>query len=141
MRYDLAAVTWVAQQEPKGCVCASFAMILGVGYAEAKARFPFGPTADGYYISTTVHRLLKNDGWRLEYRTARKRGGEAWPPPPFAPIHMATVLVHQDAPCYHSVVMDRRGVVFDPISPDPRVLAGYVEVQAVVGLTPPAGLA
>jgi hypothetical protein len=110
--------------------------MLGIPYAEAKALFPYGPSSEGYYASTTAHKLLKERGWRPEYRTPRKPADGPWPPAPFAPVHMATVLVSRTSPCWHSVVMSQDGLVLDPQTPEPRALTDYVEVQAVVGFTP-----
>jgi hypothetical protein len=112
-------------------------MVVGVSYREAQALFPFGPCAEGYYQSTTVHMMLRRQGWKVEYRTPRKPEGGPWPPPAFAPVHMATVLVSKEAPCWHSVVMRDDGVVLDPMTPEPKALADYIEVQAVVGLHAP----
>lgn len=129
---------WVGQEEPNGCVCAALAMVAGVSYSAARAMFPFGATPDGYYPSTTVHMMLRRKGWKVEYRTPRKPDGGEWPPSPFAPVHMATVLVRQGGACWHSVVMRNDGAVLDPLTPELRRLTDYFEVQAVVGLTRPA---
>jgi hypothetical protein len=131
-------VNWVRQEDAQGCGLAVLAMICGHGYAEVKA------TVDGWGWTTnqdwnkegctfhTLDRYLAVDGWFLQRRY------DAWdelPKEPFAPIHYASV--EQPSSRNHFVVVLGNGDVLDPLQEGTFRLAGWANVNQLVGLVAP----
>lgn len=130
-----APLRYVAQEEPQGCAVACLAMILGCTYAEARARIHVD-TSKGI-TSTVYDGALVEAGFALArvYRHDPVRGvkREAWPPPPFAPIHIASTETAQGG---HAVVMLVDGTVLDPWDRSRTTLRhpDYLAVHCVAGI-------
>ena len=133
---------WVRQEEPNGCVAATLAMILGVGYWQAADLLREHRSGDGCYSTPWQFKLLRDRGWHIEQRgRTRGEGGDllgAYPPAPFADAHLVSVRISEASPVYHSVVWLRDGGVLDPLGPEPRSLVDYHHVGGISGLFPPA---
>jgi hypothetical protein len=149
---------WVEQQDPYGCALACLAMITGASYREIKAEVDRLPnsghsgdwnregidwmTADqilirhGFYaqrmfVGQSCRRVRDNPADPLRYVAIEG----AWPPEPWAPIHLADVM--QPSRNGHSVVMRGDGVVLDPLRRGEFRLSGWATVYEVAGLVHP----
>lgn len=148
---------WVRQVDAGGCALATFAMIAGITYGEAKRIAADDPTTErardwsdgggtshitldwllglaGFYgrseyVAWHKTRMVPEDG-RSGYYVAKQ--GHVWPPKPFAPIHYAQV--EQPSRNSHFVVVLADGGVLDPLREGCFALTDWPEVNHVVGL-------
>ena len=134
----------VRQEHDWGCGVAALAMVTGQTYDEVwswmlgnwvHAVFAGEPAADWLeHHGVTQYALdwyLGQHGfvWRRVYR-AWVSG--AWPPEPFAPVHVAQVV--QPSGNAHFVVLTADGRVLDPMSDAPRSLSDWEQVNHVLGV-------
>lgn len=130
----------VAQEEPNGCVAATLAMVIGVGYQTATTILADRKHGDCYSTVAAFQELWRR-GWRtLPVGRVRNEAREVirqYPPEPFADLHIVSVKVSAGSPVYHSVVWCRDGTVLDPLTEEPRTLADYHHIGGIHGLFPP----
>lgn len=130
-------VRWVGQEHPRGCGHAALAMLLGWTYPETVSAIPDpDPNVSGL-SSREIDGFLAVQG----YAVARRfRGGRwvpnPWPMEPFANVHLCHLTVHPDAPCDHWVVMLADGTVLDPLTPEPRRLSDYHQINNIAAVVP-----
>ena len=109
----------VAQEEPNGCVAATLAMVIGVGYQTATTILADRKHGDCYSTVAAFQELWRR-GWRtLPVGRVRNEAREVirqYPPEPFADLHIVSVKVSAGSPVYHSVVWCRDGTVLDPLT-------------------------
>lgn len=153
-------VSWVGQEDAKGCGVAVIAMLTGRSYADIRAQIgsevghgrPVGADWNEHgIIEVTIDRYLQNAGYYMRERFCGYYepdvlnehvviGGPpyegGWPPPPFAPLHYAKIK--QPSGNWHFVVMLDDGAVLDPLDgPNRRRLTDWPQVSKVVGLVRP----
>lgn len=128
-------VRWVGQEDGNGCGIACLAMLSGHTYQEVRADFDV----------TLMRSHVDYDQWLTEqgYALARRyrwwKGAEraAWPPAPWADVHLCEVLVPGFVGGSHMVVMLADGTVLDPLSRESvRRLIDYECVYHVSAVTP-----
>ena len=131
----------VRQEHDYGCGLASLAMIDGTTYDAVRewllANWPGGHerpdewlTKRGIYQGMADWYLSQHGYvWRTLYSGWQM---PEWPPSPFAPVHLASV--RQPSGDSHYVVMRADGVVLDPLSDEPRMLADWPKVDNVQGI-------
>lgn len=136
-------VEWVAQNDTYGCGVAVLAMLFGISYQEAKARFPaYDPAKHGIHVDD----VLVDFGYALATKwntfhwrffcNSREEPRNPWPPEPFASTHICKVRVTANSPCFHWVVMLADGKVLDPLTPEPKRLTDYDTVVSVSAVVP-----
>lgn len=131
---------WVRQEHENGCVVASVAMVLGATYKEVhdalapqvwwydhkepyaqddterEARWHKGTDFSVRGMdSMDAYRWLQTKGYAMQLRYRYLWGREPvenWPPNPWAPIHMCSVLTPSDN--WHEIVMLGNGTLLDP---------------------------
>ena len=125
-------VKWVGQEDAEGCGLACLAMAMGQTYQEAKSHFgvDFAQAKRSAEWDALIAREFKMD--RI---TMISKPQEPWPCPPFADLHVCEVLVREDLPHAHMVVMLADGMVLDPLTPEPKHLDAYATVFFITGLT------
>lgn len=130
-------VQWIEQEDPHGCGVAALAMILGRTYAEVKAMLSAQNWQREGATIWVWDALLANEGYAVarKYRhdAARDCMREVWPPEPFAPIHLCLVRYPRFTRG-HMVVLLADGTVLDPLTPEPRTLDWYDDVDHVAGI-------
>lgn len=129
---------WVGQEDPEGCGVAVLAMLTDDSYAKVRAIIDadewVGHSGDwrkGGVAQPVLERYLTQRGWFFARRYSTWDTGGEWPPTPFADRHYAIVA---NAGGGHFVVMDRAGVVLDPLREGTFALADWEVVNCVVGL-------
>jgi hypothetical protein len=143
-----AEVSYVAQPNGYGCAIACVAMIVGKSYDEVEAWLVANgcsPTRyqrglwDGIYQT-----ILARHGFsyvqRYKFDAVSQQVHVAWPPAPFAPVHIVCTCVSAG---WHAVVMLADGSVLDPFKRERTSLAhpDYTDVSSVTGFYPmPADL-
>lgn len=147
---------WVGQEHTFGCVLASLAMVIGDSYSHVhdllspkiwksvkndrdKYEWERGNDFDkaGWYIDD-AYRWLEEHGYATQMRY-RLRWGHVrrhpWPPKPFAPVHMASVITLTGT--VHAVVYTAEGIILDPAR-EPGTWEenwrAYKEVKHVCGI-------
>ena len=138
----MTEIRWVGQEEPYGCGAAAIAMLTGRTYQEVVSELGDSWTEHGLHDPES---LLADMGYALarRYRVMQYHGivneeRTPWPPEPFGDVHICQVYVSK--PMAHMVVMLRDGTVLDPVTPEPKRLADYLDVNwvaAVVRYTTP----
>lgn len=133
-------IAYVAQPNGYGCAIACCAMVLGKSYEEMEAWL----VANGCALSRLekgMHsemwpEILGNHGysWRRVYQAdmLKNTRREAWPVPPFAPVHIAAVRVAGGS---HAIVVLADGTVLDPYKRERTSLShpDYLEVSSITG--------
>ena len=128
----------VKQEDKSGCTVACIATVMGKTYQEVKADFANDFIEDGVsieqvaeYISDHGYEtLLKSVLYRLDRHTGRK-----WIMEPFAPVHIVRVRYKSDT-VNHVVVMDKKGVFYDPDGQtDEQIRESYL-VMGSLGIFP-----
>ena len=128
----------VAQEDADGCAIACVAMVLGWTYQEARGYLRIAAEDDAGVLhgihSGVVQEALAQHGWmcRVHYRhnSVTKSDRAEWPPPPFAPVHIAFVNVPNN---HHAVVVTATGDVLDPNSTARTRLTDFSKVDQVIG--------
>lgn len=124
----------VLQEDPLGCLAATFAMVLGITYEEACQKFGGHPDrGHSYYCDVwdqqmTEHGWLVARKWQVIQPGNRKRS--TWPLEPWADLHECEVKTSM----IHSVLMLRDGTVIDPLTPEPKRLSDYSAVLSMAAL-------
>lgn len=131
-------ITRISQRRDNDCGVAALAMACGVDYDAIL------PILSEYWSDKGINDLhvkdwLINNGWAWQEVTmfhpvkGKYEKHDPWPPRPFAPSHIAQVIV---APGAHFTVMDSSGEVFDPWNAARKTLdhADYKQVNWVMGL-------
>ena len=136
---DLVQVSLVRQEHDYGCGVACLAMVTGHTYADIHAEcvkdWPNSERglnlAERGLYSSGVEWYLATHGycWRYVYSAWRL---SEWPPLPFAPVHIASVV--QPSGNSHYVVMTPEGVVLDPLTATERRLTDWEKVNNVMGI-------
>jgi hypothetical protein len=116
-------------------------MILGVSYEEACEELALSPAHgsgrdwenDGTNHLALDHVLQRHGYWRQRlYKAWADADGFAWPPEPFAPVHVCQV--GQPSGNAHFVVMLEDGTVLDPLlDGPPHGLGVYQELLNIAG--------
>lgn len=126
----------IQQKQNCGCTVAAVAMAVGKSYEEVAAISTRDFDNDGVQLEDWLDYLFENGfAFHRVYRVThlqgvnRERG--TWPPAPFAPIHLCSVVVPQGS---HAVVMLDDGTVLDPNSETRTRLSDYQAVHFVLGL-------
>jgi hypothetical protein len=133
----------IRQEHDLGCAVASLAMVTGQTYEQVRAWIldhwtpaVMGQDPAGFLTKSGVTHYcidwyLGENGyaWRRKYNAHAL--GE-WPPPPFAPVHIAQVV--QPSGATHFVVLTASGEVLDPMSDLPRTLSDWERVNQVMGV-------
>lgn len=140
---------WVGQDHANGCGFAALAMIVGKTYAQVVAEFAGDAHPNGYRYNPdtgspayyAMDLYLAEEGFAVsrlyEDRFPHCRNEKrAWPPEPFAPLHLCNVKVYSESTRNHWVVMLADGAVLDPLTPEPRRLTDYAEVHNVAAVIP-----
>lgn len=146
-------ISFVRQGHDYGCGIACLAMATGQTYeavhADLVAALPGRDFAEGGIHSHILKWYLAERGmvWRELTRYVPAEPGERcermpWPPEPFAPRHIASVV--QPSRNQHFVVVDPDGYVLDPLDtetgPHPlKRLEAWEDVNNVVGIWAAAG--
>ncbi len=133
-----ATVHWVGQEDASGCVAACIAMVCGKSYAEVKAELGSRNLHNDGLPYTLCDLLLAYAGFSVQRIYGRE--GSAWPPQPWAPIHLLAARGGVE----HLVVMLADGTILDPADPAPRSVDdylsggkdGYFGVSWVAGIFP-----
>jgi hypothetical protein len=130
----VSGVAYVSQLDRNGCSMASVAMVLGCTYNDMRTRF--GDPENGWDFFRWKD-VLGHEGyaWQMFWRTDpfTREPRSLWPPQPWAPIHICCVD-GGTGDGTHQVVMDRKGVVFDPGVTEPRLLSDYASIAYVAGI-------
>lgn len=140
-RAKIPRIQWVEQVDKGGCGIACLAMLLGVTYARIVEWAPEFCGKCGLQ-DDQVDQFLSEHGYALqrvwEYREFDARKREIWPPRPFAQKHLCSVMQTNEDSIGHFVVMDGKGVVYDPALPAfaPKTLLDFHEVEWVAGCYP-----
>lgn len=127
------SVQWVGQEEQWGCGCAAVAMLTGRTYQQIKEHVERDQDQDGMH-SGAWEEVLAEHGYAVAkiYRVSaypwQNCERDVWPPPPWADLHLAEVVVSGGSRGSHMVVMLADGTVLDPLTPEPRRLANYSAV-------------
>lgn len=135
-------IRYVAQPNGYGCAIACVAMIVGKTYEEMEAwlaeqgmtreRMASGLYAHIYLEALDRHGFAYAQRYRCDPFTNRC-DRPAWPPAPFAPIHLCCTNVAVGS---HAVVMLADGSVLDPWNRERTSLAhpDYLQVTQVTGV-------
>lgn len=142
----MASIEWIEQpDEPSGgCGIACLAMLTGVNYVQLTISAPkFCATCGVAYQD--MFDYLAEQGYSLRVvnrvNAATKALRTPWPPKPFADKHL--VMLYQTRADFlvgeeeaHYVVMDDKGVVYDPALPEfvKKRLRDYYRVEWVAGV-------
>jgi hypothetical protein len=124
----------VKQRDPNGCVLACVAMIQGLTYDEARARY--GDPGSG----KTYHWWMDQLGqagfaYQLYFKFSQQIGGfrEPWPLQPWAPAHLCSVDAGRGSGT-HLCVMLADGSILDPYFETPQRLSDYPDVTYMAGI-------
>lgn len=129
---------WVHQEDALGCGIAALAMVMGRPYQDVRADFNDRDFSQRGIDYEEADDYLAQHG----YATARvrcfylDRMRSAWPPAPFASLHLCVVVCSPNSSRAHFVVMQEDGTVLDPATPVPRRLTDYFAVQNVAAVVP-----
>lgn len=133
-------ITWVGQEDRKGCGVACAAMLAGVSYQEAKRYFrEQQPDAGEREVDTrAVLEYLSRHGWeKCGYRTFKYNSETGkFDDPGHEPIEGADVTLCVILPSMitaHAVVMLPDGTVLDPARCSPARLSDYPKVECLRG--------
>jgi hypothetical protein len=133
-------VKWVQQEESCGCTVAAVAICVGKSYAEVRAASgrEFTGERGGLQIEDWYDYLFEHGFtffrvWGVTQHQKPNQEREVWPPEPFAPLHICSVV---NSVSSHAVVMLADGSVLDPAKEGIFRLTDYVETYMVVGLFP-----
>lgn len=132
---------YVAQPNGYGCSIACVAMVVGKTYEEMEAWFvesgmPINGMAKGLH-SGVYFEALHRHGFaiqqRYKYDTIAGTSHLAWPPKPFAPLHIAATRVAAGS---HAIVLLGDGRVLDPFNRERDSLThpDYHAVDFVAGI-------
>jgi hypothetical protein len=132
----VSATRWVEQGHRNGCTAAAVAMVLGKTYDEVQRCCWQDFSQTGVCLEDWFDYLFQEGFvWHRMYRCVQLIGlnhpRDVWPPAPFAPIHLCSVVAPKGA---HAVVMLANGDVLDPAAPGIFKLTDYMNVSAVYGL-------
>lgn len=145
---------WLQQPDepPGGCGIASLAMLLGTNYVEMTILAPQLCAKCGVE-DEAMYAVLAENGYAVQTIEPIRPDGtprKPWPPKPWADQHLALCWqtrddFMRDAPRgtsenTHWLVMDRRGIVYDPALPTfmPKRLRDYYRVLSVSAVVPVA---
>jgi hypothetical protein len=126
----------IAQKQKCGCTVAAVAMVTGKSYEEVARASTRDFDNDGVQLEDWLEYLFEN-GFTFHrlYRVTHLQGvnkeRSVWPPEPFAPIHLCSVVSPIAA---HAVVMLANGDVLDPAKPGTHRLTDYKATHFVLGL-------
>lgn len=140
-------IEWLQQPDepPGGCGIASLAMLLETNYVEMTILAPQLCARCGV-DDEAMYAVLAEHGYAVQTLTAQKPDGtprKPWPPKPWAERHLCLVWqtrddFQRDAACAdatntHWVVMNGKGIVYDPALPTflPKRLRDYYKVLTV----------
>ncbi len=130
------SIKHVLQEDPMGCLVATFAMVLGITYEQAAEKMGGRPRYGHTYYCDMWEQNLFDNGWAVQRRWCVTQPGnkkrEVWPPLPWADLHECEVQTSM----IHSVLMLRDGTVLDPLTTEPRRLSDYERVYSVAALYP-----
>lgn len=127
----MAPISYVKQLDECGCAMACTAMVLGITYEEARAKF--GNPGNGWGPSRWEEELAKEGWawqfiWRYSQRTNQLR--EPWPPKPWTDLHMLGVWGGR-----HQALLLGDGSILDPWDESRKTLDAYAgDVAWVAGL-------
>lgn len=125
-----------------GCAIATLAMLTARSYAAVRAEIDAeddhghdGDWSSNGISHVAIDRYLIRRGLFLQRRYPSTIPWEPWPPEPFAPLHFASIV--QPSGNTHFVVMDRDGVVLDPMREGAFRLTDWPGVNNVCGILRP----
>ena len=133
-------IQWVEQVDSGGCGIACLAMLLDTTYARIVELAPELCGKCGVEMRDMDHFLAEN-GLSVRRLWPSKRFDGArrpkWPVKPFAEKHLVQVLQNRTDVWDHWVVMDEKGVVYDPADPEFKKsrLSRYHRVISIAGVS------
>jgi hypothetical protein len=114
-------IRYVRQKHEFGCAVASAAMILGAAYDEVGQAFQ-NDFDKGGIENEPIRDYICEHGFSVIEKTAHSfmhiEPSNKRMIIPFAEIHLVRVQPYADSKTNHCLVMDRRGVIYDPARPD-----------------------
>lgn len=127
----------IQQEEEMGCGVACLAMVTDEDYFTARRRFVRQDFTEKGLTHLALDRRIAEAGFAIQRRYPKK--GEAWPPEPFAEMHICRVRVHgaigNGPKAHHYVFMTEYGHVWDPaFSEGVGSLGDYARVLDVAGI-------
>lgn len=132
-------ITWVEQVDSGGCGLACLAMLLDTTYARIVELAPdlcgkcgVNQTEMDHFLAEHglhVRRLYQKQRFDGKFRAP-------WPPKPFADRHLVGVVQTKTDVWGHWVVMDEKGVIYDPADPEFKKskLSRYYKVESIAGI-------
>lgn len=133
---------WQEQVDRAGCGIASLAMLLGVSYARIVELAPQLCGARCGVTDDEMDHFLASCGYAVQrlhpFKTFDGIARQKWPPKPWSERHLVSVIQTKHDHVGHFVVMNRRGVVYDPADREfvPSRLGRYHRVEWVAGVYP-----
>jgi len=118
-------------------------MLTGKPYSVVRTEIKFDGNAVSAYDE---QEYLNANGYRFQ-TAIRWAGGEkfrwygdgecpftGWPPPPWADLHLCSIMVNPTSIFGHRVIILKDGTVLDPLTPDPKRLTDYAGVYRAESL-------
>lgn len=134
------SLLWVEQVDKGGCGIACLAMLLDTTYARIVELAPELCGKCGVE-QTELDHFLAEQGFAVQrlYPDRRFDGlrRTLWPVKPFADRHLVSVVQSKADIWGHWVVMDGKGVVYDPADPEFKKskLSRYYRVTSIAGVS------
>lgn len=129
-------IKYVRQKHRSGCAVACIAMVTGLSYEQVDKNFQTNFEHDGMYAEHS-RTFVCDQGFTaielLQYGYSNLASTNRRMNRPFADIHIVSVRPFADSKLNHAVVMDKRGRVYDPDSPQKKSLAEYYSIVRVTG--------
>jgi hypothetical protein len=129
-------VSRVQQEQRCGCTVAAVAMVVGKTYRDVLAYTTRDFDNDGAQLEDWFdylfdHGFCFHRVYRVTHLQGTNKPREVWPPLPFAPLHLCSVMADKGS---HAVVMLDDGSVLDPAREGRYTLSGYAATSLVLGL-------
>jgi hypothetical protein len=132
----MSTIKHIPQEDPLGCLAATFAMANGITYAQACEVLGGRPRAKHSYYCDVWDQQMGEHGWAVVRKCKTLQPGnrerEVWPLAPWADLHECEVQTGM----IHSVLMLADGTVIDPLTPEPKKLSDYKAVLSIAALYP-----
>lgn len=124
----------ILQEEPKGCVIACLAMVLGRTYASIREEWQNDFSTDGMDTPSFMN-YLGDNGFSIIHKAASHYNHKDFAREellrPFAPVHIICTKPLFDSQ-HHAMVMDAKGKIYDPAGrTEDEVKTDYAVVECI----------
>lgn len=129
---------YIKQEHKLGCGVACLAMLTNQSYEDVLQDISNVWNENrGLYKGIVESYLLDRDYLiKPIYKCCHWNGSlrDPWPIQPFAEKHLIECRVNENSPCYHFIVMDGTGKLYDPALGLDRTYKDYLAILSITGV-------